>query len=84
MCVNRPCPPGLCIKTRLKCSTFDMEMILHSHANKSHFHKNGCALDLILIVRVFGIRKWPVAVPVGKNDNFQVLFVLLVTERGTC
>ena len=27
-----------------KCSAFDMKMIFHSHANKTHFHKNGCAL----------------------------------------
>ena len=29
-----------------------MEMIFHSHANKTHFQKNGCALCLILKVRV--------------------------------
>ena len=29
-----------------------MEMILHSHANKTHFHKKGCSLVLILKVRV--------------------------------
>ena len=29
-----------------------MGMIFHSHANKTHFHKKGCALDLILKVRV--------------------------------
>ena len=29
-----------------------MEMIFHSHANKTHFHKKGCALGLILKVRV--------------------------------
>ena len=34
-------------------------MIFHSHANKTRFHKKGCALDLILKVRVFGTRKWP-------------------------
>ena len=27
--------------------TFDMEMVFHSHANKTHFHKKGCALFLI-------------------------------------
>ena len=36
-----------------------MEMIFHSHANKTHFHKKGCALSLILKARVFGTRKWP-------------------------
>ena len=35
------------------CSAFDMEMTFHSHANKTHFHKKGCALGLILKVRVF-------------------------------
>ena len=42
-------------------SAFDMEMIFHSHANKTHFHKEGCALGLILKVRVFGTWKWPTA-----------------------
>ena len=36
----------LCIKTRLS-----------AHANKTHFQKKGCALGLILEVRVFGTRK---------------------------
>ena len=47
-------------KATLKCSAFDMEVIFHSHAIKTHFHKNGCALGLILKVRVFGTRKWPI------------------------
>ena len=38
-----------------------MKMIFHSHANKTHFHKKGCAFGLILKVRVFGTRKWPIA-----------------------
>ena len=37
-----------------------MEMIFHSHVNKTHFHKKGGALGLILKVRVFGTRKWPI------------------------
>ena len=37
-----------------------MEMIFHSHANITHFHKKGCAPSLILKVRVFGTRKWPI------------------------
>ena len=35
-------------------------MIFHSHASKIHFRKKGCALGLILKVRVFGTRKWPI------------------------
>ena len=34
-----------------------MEIIFHSHVNKTHFHKKGCAPSLILKVRVFGTRK---------------------------
>ena len=37
-----------------------MEIIFHSHANKTHFHKKGCAPSLILKVTVFGTRKWPI------------------------
>ena len=37
-----------------------MEIIFHSHANKTHFHKKGCAPSLILKVRVFGTQKWPI------------------------
>ena len=33
-------------------SAFDMEMIFHSYANKTHLHKKGCALSLILKVRI--------------------------------
>ena len=39
----------------------NMEIIFDSHANKTHFHKKGCAPSLILKVRVFGTRKWPIA-----------------------
>ena len=53
-------PPGLCIKTRLsaqplirKCYSILMQI-------KTHFHNNGCALGLILKVRVFGTRTWPI------------------------
>ena len=38
-----------------------MEIIFLSHANKTHFHKKSCAPSLILKVRVFGTRKWPIA-----------------------
>ena len=37
-----------------------MEIIFHSHANKTRFHKKGCAPSLILKVRGFGTRKWPI------------------------
>ena len=55
---NRPFPfsPGSLYQNEVKCSAFDMK----SHANKTHFHKKGCALGLILKVRVFRTRKWPI------------------------
>ena len=51
--------PGL-YQNEVKCSAFDVEMIFHSHANKTHFHKKGCALGLILKVRGFGTRNWSI------------------------
>ena len=36
-------------------------MIFYSHVNTTLFHKKGCPLGLILKVRVFGTRKWPIA-----------------------
>ena len=61
-CRNRPFPssPGPLFQNEVKCSAFDIEIIFHSHANKTHFHKKGWALSLILKVRVFGTRKRPI------------------------
>ena len=41
---------------------FDVEMILNSPANKTHSHKKGCALSLILKETVFGTPKWPISI----------------------
>ena len=49
-------------QNKVKCSAFDMEMIFQSHANKTHFHKKGCALGLSLKVRVLGTWKWPIVI----------------------
>ena len=59
---NRPFPssPGPLFQNEFRCSAFDMEIVFHSHANKTHFHKKGRAPSLILKVRVFGTRKWPI------------------------
>ena len=59
MSPTRPFPssPGPLYHNEVKCSAFDMQMSYHSHAKNSHFHKKGCALGLILKVRVFGTRK---------------------------
>ena len=52
-----------------------MEMIFHSHANKTHFHKKGCALRLILKVRIFGTWKWLIL-------NFLCLLALILELLG--
>ena len=40
-----------------KCETIDMKIIFYSHVNKTHLHKKGMALSLVLKVRVLGARK---------------------------
>ena len=59
---NRPfsSSPWPLYQNEVKCSAFDMEMSFHSHVNKTHFHKKGCALGLILKVRLFKSRKWSI------------------------
>ena len=50
---NRPFPssPGPLFQNEGRCSAFDKEIIFHSHGNRTHFHKKGCAPSLILKVR---------------------------------
>ena len=49
-------------QNEVKCSAFDMEMFFHSHVSKTHFHKKGCALGLILKLAFLelggGLFKW--------------------------
>ena len=69
--VSRPftSSPGPLFQNEGRCTAFDMEIIFHSHANKTHFHKKGCARSLILKVRVSGTRKWPINYPVSQVTN---------------
>ena len=59
-----------------------MEMIFHSHVNKTHFHKKGCALGLFLKVRVFGTRNWPIHFD-RKGFALDISLVLKVRVLGT-
>ena len=70
--------PSVCCFHRLICllrqasvsmrgKAIDMRMIVHSHANKNHVHNKGFVLRLVLKVRVFGTRKWPIRVTVFLN-----------------
>ena len=51
-----PGSPESVYRNEVKCSAFDMENDFSFHANKltPPFYKKGCALSLILKVRVFG------------------------------
>ena len=62
LCSNRPFPssPGHVFQNEDRCSAFGMEIIFHSHANKTNFHNKGYAPSLISRVRVFGTRKWAI------------------------
>ena len=40
--------PGPLYQNEVKRSAFDMEILFHSHANKTHFHNKGCALGSFL------------------------------------
>ena len=68
MQINRqfPSSPRPLYQNEVKRSAFDMEKIFHSNANKTHFQKKGYALSLILKVRVFGTRKWPIGLLTGQ------------------
>ena len=69
--VNGPCPCSLRprYQNEVKCAAFDMEMILHSHASKAHFHKKSCELCLILKVRIFGTRSGGLLFGSFNNDD---------------
>ena len=41
-------------QTQAKCEAIDMKIIFYSHANKTHFHKIGFALSLVLRVLKLG------------------------------
>ena len=79
---NRPFPgpssPGPLFQNEGRCSAFDMGITFHSHANNTHFHKKGCAPGLILKVRVFGTRKWPIDFLFSKKFSCtRIVFIVL-------
>ena len=59
---NRPFPSSKKshFQSEAKCEAIDMKMIFNYDANKTHFHNKGFALSLVLKVRFFGTRKWPI------------------------
>ena len=50
-------------KANYKALHYDVRIIFYFHVNElTHFHKKGCALSLVLKVRVLGTEKWYTAV----------------------
>ena len=47
-------------RNKTKCKTFVVKMSFICIIIESHFHINGFALSLVLKVRFFGTRKWPI------------------------
>ena len=60
--LNRPFPSSKKshFQSEAKCEAIDMKMIFNYDANKIYFHNKGFALSLVLKVRFFGTRKWPI------------------------
>ena len=59
---NRPFPSSkkFHFQNEAKCETFVVEMSFICIIIKTHFHNKGFALSLVLKVKLFGTRKWPV------------------------
>ena len=75
---NRPFPsfPGPLFQNEGRCSAFDMEITFHSHANKTHFYKKGCAPSLILKVRVLELGSGILIFCFQKSSRVHVSFSL--------
>ena len=62
-CLNRPFPSSKKshFQNEAKCETFVVKMSFICIIIENHFHINGFALSLVLKVRFFGTRKWPIS-----------------------
>ena len=47
-----------------------MKMIFNYDADETHFHNKGFALSLVLKVRCFGTRKWPIRLREHKSLRY--------------
>ena len=60
--------PQASVLKRGQVQNLSCENDFYYHANKTHVHKKGFALRLVLRVRVFGTPKWPI-VNVKSREN---------------
>ena len=61
------CPKPL-FQIEVKCEVVNMEKIVSFHSNETRFPKKDFAFSLVLKVRVFGTRKWPI----GRDHPFSL------------
>ena len=71
--LNRPFPSSKKshFQSEAKCEAIDMKMIFNYDANKTHFHNKGFALSLVLRVRFFGTRKWPIILALRASERMR-------------
>ena len=74
---------SLCIKEKITYKAIDMKMNFHSHTYKTHFHKKGFALSLVLKVRDFGTRKWPIRWSFDVEMFLHFYFLLILFKIQT-
>ena len=60
-----------------------MKMIFNYDANKTHFHNKGFALSLVLKVRFFGTRKWPIVLEIHKREDHREIKIHVYAKRQT-
>ena len=60
---NRPFPSSKKsnFQSEAECEAIDMKMIFNYDANETHFPNKDFAVSLVLKVRFFGTRKWPIS-----------------------
>ena len=77
--MNRPFPSSKKshFQSEAKCEAIDMKMIFNYDANKIYFHNKGFALSLVLKVRFFGTRKWPIQLSAVSVKRSIVALILL-------
>ena len=69
-------PPGPRFQKEGRCSAFDMEIIFHSHANKTHFHKKGSAPSMCSIILKVSV--------LWNSEALHFSILVLKTNKANC
>ena len=74
-------PKNLHFQNEAKCETFVVKMSFICIIIENHFPINGFALSLVLKVRFFGTRKWPIEVAFFKEIRHYFSIFLALCEN---